>query len=552
MPSFTTPFTARARPDDGSTVRIADLIAQAGRDAAQIQLRRGDIAAQGAQNLGQIAGNGLMSIAKFAQEGPIRAQEAQLRNLQIQEGQGTLAAQKQKVTDQQTIDKILSTAGDPVAMQEAAAQSGNAHVWPQIQDFLDRHDEAVSKLASAKTNAEAAQAKVDTEHLDYVGGLMSDVAKHDYDPAVFSAAVSHAFLHGSLDKAAGGQLIARSIQQPDSIKAMTDAGIAASPTHQKAAATADAELMKPREVPEGGKVVVPGLAGKPTTIAEGNPKSGPNSQEADFRLDGKDVKGSYVPGVGGQGGRYLYNGVDVTSRVQKIPTAAAVNLSTGALTDTALDKAAVLYNTTHTLPPGYGAAAMTRNTKIMNRAGELDPTAALAANAAIFKADSANLTKLQTTEGALSAFENAAGKNIKQFTDLAAKLPDTGVPWLNTPLRLLTDKAVGAEWLPAVQAARKIALREVARVTNDPGLRGQLTDSARADVNDMADGNATLAQMKRVFPVLLADMANVHTGMKEEIAAVKDRLGSNTTPPTPAQGGGWTDVGGGVRIREKK
>jgi hypothetical protein len=250
-------------------------------------------------------------------------------------------------------------------------------------------------------------------------------------------------------------------------------------------------------------------------------------------LDGKPAEILTDPTPGGK--VYDLNGgviENAASRVKPIPSASAVSISSQSLSQAALDQAAQKYLDSGILPSGMGMGA--QRTAIQNRAAEIDPKATLARNTAVFKADSANLTKLQTTEGALSAFENAAGKNIKTFVDLTAKLPDTGVPWLNTPIRLLNDKLVGAEWMPAVNAARKIALREVARVTNDPGLRGQLTDTARKEVEDMASGNATIAQMKRVFPVLLGDMANVHSGLNEQIATVKAGIGSNPNAPAAA------------------
>jgi hypothetical protein len=50
---------------------------------------------------------------------------------------------------------------------------------------------------------------------------------------------------------------------------------------------------------------------------------GPNSQESDFMIDGKSVKGDYIPGVNGAPGKYFYNGEDVTARAVPKPTAAA-------------------------------------------------------------------------------------------------------------------------------------------------------------------------------------------------------------------------------------
>ena len=67
--------------------------------------------------------------------------------------------------------------------------------------------------------------------------------------------------------------------------------------------------------------------------------------------------------------------------------------------------------------------------------------------------------------------------------------------------------------MPAVEAARSVALREIARVTNDPKLTGALTDSARSEVSGLSPTNATFAQIKKVATILQQDMANVHRGL---------------------------------------
>lgn len=298
----------------------------------------------------------------------------------------------------------------------------------------------------------------------------------------------------------------------------------------------------PINVPQGGTLIDP-TTHQPIYTA---PARAANSQEAEFRLNGKDVKGDYIPGVNGQPGKYFYNGDDVTAKITKVPSVAAVQLQAGTgLSDTALDQAAQKYLDTGTLPPGYGAVGIQRQNAIMNRAGVMDPQAALARNQAIYKADAANLTNLQRTEGSLSAFESSAGKNLDMFLTLIPKMPDTGVPWLNKPVRTLTKDMVGDEFYPAVQAARAVALREIARVTNDPKLSGQLTDSARREVEGLAPENATLGQIKHVAEVLKQDMANVHTGLTEQMDAIKARISGGTS------GGTWIDLGGGVRVRQK-
>jgi len=185
-----------------------------------------------------------------------------------------------------------------------------------------------------------------------------------------------------------------------------------------------------------------------------------------------------------------------------IPSAASVSLNVGKLTDAALEQAARRYLDTGELPPGFGAAGIAQRTLIQNKAAEINPTASLARNKAVYAADKANLTNLQKTEGVLSAFEKAAGKNLDQFLSLANKVSDTGSPWINAPLRSVDSKGLGASDQAAFNAARDVALREIARVTNDPKLSGALTDSARKEVLSLIPEGATFAQIKRVAKVL--------------------------------------------------
>lgn len=202
------------------------------------------------------------------------------------------------------------------------------------------------------------------------------------------------------------------------------------------------------------------------------------------------------------------------------------NQAGGGLSSTALDQAATRYNQTGVLPSmGMGAAGAASRKAIMNRAAEMFPEGSITANSAEYKANQASYTNVTKTLDTLSAFESSGLKNLKQFTDLASKLPDTGVPWLNTPVRNLDKNLVGAEYMPAIEAARSVALREIARVTNDPKLSGALTDTARKEVSDLSPTSATLPQIKHVVEVLTADMANVHSGLAEQKADIEKRLG---------------------------
>lgn len=200
----------------------------------------------------------------------------------------------------------------------------------------------------------------------------------------------------------------------------------------------------------------------------------------------------------------------------------------GLLTGDALDQSADRYLQTGQLPAGMRSPGMAA--AIINRAGERGAGQSIPANSAAYKANLASYENVTKTLDTLSGFESAAIKNIDMFKGLAQKLPDSGVPWLNTPLRNLDEKAVGAEWMPAINAARQIANREVARVTNDPKLSGVLSDSARGEVNAINPADATMNQILHVTDTMKQDMANVHTSLAAQKEDIGKRLGIKATP----------------------
>lgn len=224
---------------------------------------------------------------------------------------------------------------------------------------------------------------------------------------------------------------------------------------------------------------------------------------------------------------------DYQIAMKKIVPAFNFNLQSGLLNDQAKDMAAENYFQTGQLPSGARSPAII--SAIINRAAELHPGGNLAGNKAAFEANKASYENVTKTLDTLSAFETAGLKNLKQFTDLADKLPDTGIPWANTPVRVLNKNLVGDQWMPAVEAARTVALREIARVTNDPKLSGVLSDSARQEVTGLSPENATLPQIKHVVEILKQDMANVHQGLAQQKQDIGKRLGMGAQPSPSGQ-----------------
>ena len=192
-----------------------------------------------------------------------------------------------------------------------------------------------------------------------------------------------------------------------------------------------------------------------------------------------------------------------------------------------------------------GSAAIATISNTAAGKGPLD----LASVTANYKSDSASLAATTKMLDNLTSFEGAAGKNLKMFVDAAAKIPDTGVPWLNTPVRLLSDKLVGSENMAGVNAARQIGLREIARITNDPKMSGVLSDSARKEVMDFSPQNATLPQILRVAKVVMADVQNVHSSVAKQRTAIQARIGKGS-PAAPTGVENWVRDASGKLVRQ--
>lgn len=195
------------------------------------------------------------------------------------------------------------------------------------------------------------------------------------------------------------------------------------------------------------------------------------------------------------------------------------------LSPDAIEENARLYLKTGTMPT-LGMKDPGNRAKILNRAAELAGGGGgdVAANKADYKADAASLVKLQGQRDAVGAFEDTALKNLDQFLELAKKVPDTGSPALNRPLRAIDEQALGSADLAAYNAARRTVIPEFAKILSNPTLSGQLSDSARKEVEDVISGGATLAQTLSIANTLKTDAANRRTSYDDQLAKVRERI----------------------------
>lgn len=211
---------------------------------------------------------------------------------------------------------------------------------------------------------------------------------------------------------------------------------------------------------------------------------------------------------------------------------ATTNINIGQLTDAGLDAAALNFAKTGQMPNlGMGSADL--KAKIINRSAELMPKLDIAGNKADFKANQDSLVQATKLKDALASFENTAVKNMQILETSAKKVVDSGSPFLNKPLRSIDEKALGSTELPIYRAARQIVVNEVAKLTSNPNLTGQLSDSARHEIESLMPPDMTLAQLLALLPVLKQDMANRTSSIDQQIQAIRGRISGGATKADP-------------------
>jgi len=207
------------------------------------------------------------------------------------------------------------------------------------------------------------------------------------------------------------------------------------------------------------------------------------------------------------------------------------------LTPEGLDAAAMMFAKTGQLP-ALGNGDKTTRKAIINRAAALVPGLDVATAKADYGANNASLKGMQKQRDTISAFEQTASKNIDLFLEQAGKVVDTGSPLANTAFRLVSGKMLGSTDQAAYDAARQVAVNEIAKITNGGGLSGVLSDSARKEVSEFNPQNATLKQSVAVMRTLKRDMANRAGGLDDSIAAIQARIkkgGAGAAPDAAAK-----------------
>jgi hypothetical protein len=285
-------------------------------------------------------------------------------------------------------------------------------------------------------------------------------------------------------------------------------------------------------------------------------KASANAQSESFMLDGKPVKGAFVPDA--SGGKYLYNGQDVTARVKPIPAASTIiqgqrdaalsNLPTWAtdssrpvgpdankidpavrMTPNGLFQAAQSFIATGQFPPtGRGADP----TSLAVRSAINAKVGAIAAESgmdlpelrAFYKANQASLTANVKMQDAVQGFMATADKNADLLQKTLDKIPDLGSPALNKPLRSLDKNLLGDPNMSKFATYLQSVQNEYGRIISQPNLAGQLTDSARHEAEALIDPKATVPQIIASIQALKAEGDNRLLSVGEQVKRIQQRM----------------------------
>jgi hypothetical protein len=510
--------------------------------------------------------------------------QQQVQQQQLQTGALDLQQKQQAVTDQQGLNNAFKSAYAPdpstgrltlnenALYQNMAANGLGSHI-PTVQKSIQDANEAAVKFKQTQTAAnEAAQ--------DYLAQQLLYVKDAKYDPTTFTSTLAAAVSHGAVPPAAAAQLNQQFQQNPTSagVQSLIDPLIAASPKVQdvltkRATASKDiaqGEAATSKEAREAQTQLEKEADAALQNLAGANAQNFPALRDAALTAQIKAGRSpSAIPGAFTPDGQDAFNRSLLTAEQR---TTAAVTQARDAatqkyrdselenaaarlgierqrlysdkdetqLTPEARDKMAEMFATTGQLPAmGMGKSAGAVRSQIMNRAAELYPNVQFATNRAAFQANSQSLKQAQTRMDQVTAAETTAGKNLDVFLDSAKKVVDSGSPWINQPLRAVSQQGLGSSDMAAYNAARQTAIAEISKVLNNPQGGAAVSDSARKEVEGLIGPNASLSQVYAAANILKTDMKNRHDAYQQQIDSINGRIGSATgTGPAGGAGAG--------------
>jgi hypothetical protein len=163
---------------------------------------------------------------------------------------------------------------------------------------------------------------------------------------------------------------------------------------------------------------------------------------------------------------------------------------------------------------------------VLNRMAEISKESGVSAPdaRADFNANKKSLDKIIPQFDAVEAFTKNAVLQGRVLTQLAEKVDNTGLPVLERWIRGGQRAIVGDADVSVFDAQMQLYRTEVARILTNPNLTGQLTDTARKEVEHFLSGNATAPQISAIVKRLEQDFALRRQSIEEQVAEIKGRM----------------------------
>lgn len=156
--------------------------------------------------------------------------------------------------------------------------------------------------------------------------------------------------------------------------------------------------------------------------------------------------------------------------------------------------------------------------------GQQGPAPDVASQSAAYKAASKTITDQTTLKANVDAFSRTADDISKLFDKTLAKIPDSGVTWLNKPLRTAAT-AFGSESMAEYNTFRLTLQNEYSRLTTNPKLTGVLSDTARKEMENILAPDATVAQIRTSLAALKKESATRSKNIGDEITTQRKSIG---------------------------
>lgn len=206
-----------------------------------------------------------------------------------------------------------------------------------------------------------------------------------------------------------------------------------------------------------------------------------------------------------------------------------VELTQPKLSQDAVEMAADYVNQKGTLPPGLGFSNPRMRQQILDRAAQKAKEIGIgeggwAAREANFKANQAELTRIQTQRGPVLAFARTTERNLDIATDLSNRVDRTQIPVVNRWLVSGQQQWLGDPKTAAFAAATRTAINEYARVTTTTTGGGVTSDQARKEVEAMLSTAQTPEQFREVVNTLRLEMRNRIKGYEDQIRETQGRI----------------------------